>query len=139
MKQKQKKNYLAPHINVLQFAAQGIIASSLTGSGSDSVDSEFGYSNSAADGTVTSLTTAESGTTIGNNVFIIDEEITETDMKFKNRVFLSLATCVILAGCNNDDTVSIGDGNSHIKLTSDNVRYGACYAVTLTPVSGYKQ
>lgn len=60
-------------------------------------------------------------------------------MKFKHLVFLSLATCVILAGCNNDDTVSIGDGNSHIKLISDNVRYGACYAVTLTPVSGYKQ
>jgi hypothetical protein len=86
--------------------------------------------NSAEDRIVTSLTTAESGTTIGNNVFIIDEEITEADMKFKHRVFLSLATCVILAGCNNDDTLSIGDGNSHIKLTSDNVRYGACYAVT---------
>lgn len=44
MKQKQKKNNLAPHINVLQFTALGIIASSLTGFGSDSDDFEFGYS-----------------------------------------------------------------------------------------------
>ena len=36
-------------------------------------------------------------------------------------------------------SVSIGDGNSHIKFSSDEVRYGACYAVTLMPVSGYKK
>ncbi len=38
----------------------------------------------------------------------------------------------------NEYQVSIADGNAHIKLSSDNVRYGACYAVGLTPVSGYK-
>ena len=38
----------------------------------------------------------------------------------------------------NEYTVSIGDGNSHIKLSSSQVRYGACYVVALSPVSGYK-
>lgn len=38
----------------------------------------------------------------------------------------------------NEYEVSIGEGYSHIKLSSANVRYGACYAVSLTPVSGYK-
>lgn len=38
----------------------------------------------------------------------------------------------------NEYQVSIGTGNSHVKLTSSSVRYGACYAVSLTPVSGYK-
>ena len=38
----------------------------------------------------------------------------------------------------NEYNVSIGDGNSHIKLSSSSVRYGACYVVALTPVSGYK-
>lgn len=38
----------------------------------------------------------------------------------------------------NEYQVSIGTGNSHVKLTSSSVRYGACYVVSLTPVSGYK-
>ena len=38
----------------------------------------------------------------------------------------------------NEYQVSIGDGNSHIKLSSSEVRYGALYVVALTPVSGYK-
>lgn len=38
----------------------------------------------------------------------------------------------------NEYRVSIGEGNSHIKFSSDEVRYGACYAVELMPVSGYK-
>lgn len=38
----------------------------------------------------------------------------------------------------NEYEVSIGEGYSHIKLSSSTVRYGACYAVSLTPVSGYK-
>lgn len=38
----------------------------------------------------------------------------------------------------NEYQVSIGDGNSHIKLSSSQVRYGACYVVALSPVSGYK-
>ena len=38
----------------------------------------------------------------------------------------------------NEYEVSIGDGYSHVKLSSESVRYGACYAVSLTPVSGYK-
>ena len=38
----------------------------------------------------------------------------------------------------NEYTVSIGEGMSHIKLSSPNVRYGACYVVALCPVSGYK-
>lgn len=38
----------------------------------------------------------------------------------------------------NEYNVSIGDGNSHIKLSSSSVRYGACYVVSLMPVSGYK-
>lgn len=38
----------------------------------------------------------------------------------------------------NEYEVSIGDGNSHIKLSSSSVRYGACYVVSLMPVSGYK-
>ena len=39
----------------------------------------------------------------------------------------------------NEYKVSIGDGYSHIKLSSEHVRYGACYAVSLTPVSGYQR
>ena len=39
----------------------------------------------------------------------------------------------------NEYRVSVGSGNSHIKLSSNTVRYGACYAVSLTPVSGYKK
>lgn len=35
-------------------------------------------------------------------------------------------------------TVSIGEGMSHIKLSSPDVRYGACYVAALCPVSGYK-
>ena len=38
----------------------------------------------------------------------------------------------------NEYKISIEEGFSHIKLTSDQVRYGSCYAVSLTPVSGYK-
>jgi hypothetical protein len=38
----------------------------------------------------------------------------------------------------NEYEVSVGEGMSHIKLTSQHVRYGACYVVALTPVSGYK-
>ena len=39
----------------------------------------------------------------------------------------------------NEYRVSVGSGNSHIKLSSNTVRYEACYAVSLTPVSGYKK
>ncbi|MBO7174781.1 MAG: hypothetical protein J6V57_03420, partial [Spirochaetaceae bacterium] len=39
----------------------------------------------------------------------------------------------------NEYRVSVGSGNSHIQLSSNTVRYGACYAVSLTPVSGYKK
>jgi hypothetical protein len=39
----------------------------------------------------------------------------------------------------NEYEVSVGEGLSHIKLSSNSVRYGACYAVALTPVSGYKR
>ena len=39
----------------------------------------------------------------------------------------------------NEYEVSVGDGYSHIKLSSNDVRYGACYAVALTPVSGYRK
>ena len=39
----------------------------------------------------------------------------------------------------NEYKVSIGEGKSHIKLSSNEVRYGACYVVALTPVSGYKK
>ena len=39
----------------------------------------------------------------------------------------------------NEYEVSIGEGKSHIKLSSQEVRYGACYVVALTPVSGYKK
>jgi hypothetical protein len=39
----------------------------------------------------------------------------------------------------NEYEVSIGEGKSHIKLSSPEVRYGACYVVALTPVSGYKK
>lgn len=38
----------------------------------------------------------------------------------------------------NEYTVSIGEGMSHIKLSSPDVRYEACYVVALCPVSGYK-
>lgn len=38
----------------------------------------------------------------------------------------------------NEYAVSIGEGMSHIKLSSPDVRYGACYVVALCPVSGYK-
>ena len=38
----------------------------------------------------------------------------------------------------NEYEVSIEEGNSHIKLSSTHVRYGTCYIVSLTPVSGYK-
>ena len=39
----------------------------------------------------------------------------------------------------NEYEVSIDEGKSHIKLSSKEVRYGACYVVALTPVSGYKK
>lgn len=39
----------------------------------------------------------------------------------------------------NEYVVSISEGKSHIKLSSNEVRYGACYVVALTPVSGYKK
>lgn len=39
----------------------------------------------------------------------------------------------------NEYTVSIGEGMSHIKLSSNNVRYGDCYVAALCPVSGYKK
>lgn len=39
----------------------------------------------------------------------------------------------------NEYEVSIGEGKSHIKLSSQEVRYGACYVVALIPVSGYKK
>ena len=39
----------------------------------------------------------------------------------------------------NEYEVSVEDGQSHIKLSSNSVRYGACYAVALTPVSGYNR
>ena len=39
----------------------------------------------------------------------------------------------------NEYEVSVEDGNSHIKLSSNSVRYGACYAAALIPVSGYKK
>lgn len=39
----------------------------------------------------------------------------------------------------NEYAVSIEEGMSHVKLTSSQVRYGACYAVALCPVSGYKK
>ena len=39
----------------------------------------------------------------------------------------------------NEYEVSIGEGYSHIKLSSNDVRYGACYAVALTPVSGFRK
>ena len=44
MTQKQKKNYDSPQMHVLQFCTEGIIAGSITGSASDSDDSEFGVS-----------------------------------------------------------------------------------------------
>lgn len=37
----------------------------------------------------------------------------------------------------NEYQVSIDEGASHIKFTSSDTRYGACYAVALCPVSGY--
>ena len=45
MTQKQKKNYVAPQMHVLQLSTQGLIAGSITGSAPDSDDSEFGTSN----------------------------------------------------------------------------------------------
>ena len=39
----------------------------------------------------------------------------------------------------NEYAVSIDEDMSHIKFTSSDVRYGACYAVALCPVSGYNK
>ena len=38
----------------------------------------------------------------------------------------------------NEYSVSIADGQSHVKLTGD-TRYGSCYIVSLHPLSGYKR
>ena len=42
MTQKDKKNYVAPKMHVLQLCTEGIIAGSITGLAPDSDDSEFG-------------------------------------------------------------------------------------------------
>ena len=42
MTQKDKKNYVAPEMRVLQLCTERIIAGSITGSAPDSDDSEFG-------------------------------------------------------------------------------------------------